>query len=79
MGVRRDTRGVGAANGARPGVGGRTAEEPDRYDYVAVGEAPSDEAAAAYALALAGQGNVSTLSMKAFTLEEMGAIVAKLP
>jgi uncharacterized protein with GYD domain len=49
------------------------------YDYVAVGEAPSDEVAAAYALALAAQGNVTTLSMKAFTAQEMGAIVAKLP
>ena len=49
------------------------------YDYVAVGEAPSDEAAAAYALALAAQGNVTTLSMKAFTPDEMGAVVTKLP
>ncbi len=49
------------------------------YDYVAVGEAPSDEAAAAYALALASQGNVTTVSMKAFTVEEMTAVVAKLP
>ena len=49
------------------------------YDYVAVGEAPSDEAAAAYALALASQGNVTTLSMKAFTPDEVGAVVGKLP
>ena len=49
------------------------------YDYVAVVEAPSDEVAAAYALTLASQGNVTTLSMKAFTVEQMGAIVAKMP
>jgi uncharacterized protein with GYD domain len=49
------------------------------YDYVAVVEAPNDEVAAAYALTLASQGNVTTLSMKAFTVEQMGAIVAKLP
>ena len=49
------------------------------YDYVAVGEAPSDEAAAAYALALASQGNATTLSMKAFTPDEVGAVVGKLP
>jgi uncharacterized protein with GYD domain len=49
------------------------------YDYVAVVEAPSDEIAAGYALALASQGNVTTLSMKAFTPEQMGAIVARLP
>ena len=49
------------------------------YDYVAVVEAPSDEVAAGYALTLASQGHVTTLSMKAFTVEQMGAIVAKMP
>ena len=49
------------------------------YDYVAVGEAPSDEAAAAFALALAAQGNVTTTSMRAFSTEEFAAMVAKLP
>lgn len=49
------------------------------YDYVAVVDAPSDEAGAAYALGLAAQGNVTTLSMKAFTPPEFGAIIAKLP
>jgi len=34
---------------------------------------------AAYALGLAAQGNVTTLSMKAFTSQEIGAIIAKLP
>jgi uncharacterized protein with GYD domain len=49
------------------------------YDYVAVVDAPSDEVAAAYALTLASQGHVTTLSMKAFTVEQLGAIVAKMP
>jgi uncharacterized protein with GYD domain len=49
------------------------------YDYVAIGEAPSDEVAAALALSLASQGRVTTLSMKAFTRDEVAAIVAKLP
>lgn len=49
------------------------------YDYVAVVEAPSDEVGAAYTLGLASQGNVTTLSMKAFTPQEIGAIVARLP
>jgi uncharacterized protein with GYD domain len=49
------------------------------YDYVAIGEGPSDEAAAALALGLAAQGRVTTLSMKAFTRDEIAAIVAKLP
>jgi len=49
------------------------------YDYVAVGEAPSDEAAAAFALALAAQGNVTTTSMRAFSKEEFAGMVARLP
>jgi len=37
------------------------------------------EVGAAYALGLASKGNVTTVSMKAFTPQEIGAIVAKLP
>lgn len=49
------------------------------YDYVGIGEAPSDEVAAALALSLSAQGNVTTTSCRAFTPEEFGALVAKLP
>ena len=49
------------------------------YDYVAVGEAPGDEVVAAFALALASRGFITTTSMKAFTREEIGAIVSRLP
>jgi uncharacterized protein with GYD domain len=49
------------------------------YDYVAVGEAPADEVAAAFALALASRGFVTTTTMKAFTPQQIGAVVAKLP
>ncbi len=49
------------------------------YDYVAVGEAPSDEVAAAFALALAGQGHVTTTSLRGFTRDEFAAMIAKLP
>jgi uncharacterized protein with GYD domain len=49
------------------------------FDYVAVGEAPSDEIAAAFALALASAGNVTTTTMRAFTRDEFKGIVAKLP
>jgi uncharacterized protein with GYD domain len=49
------------------------------YDYVAVGEAPADEVAAAFALALASRGFVTTTTMKAFTPQQIGAIVSKLP
>jgi uncharacterized protein with GYD domain len=49
------------------------------YDYVAVGEAPSDEVAMTFALALGSLGNVRTTSLKAFTKEEFAAMVKKLP
>jgi uncharacterized protein with GYD domain len=49
------------------------------YDYVAVGEAPADEVAAAFALALASRGFVTTTTMKAFTPQEIGAVVSRLP
>ena len=49
------------------------------YDYVSIGEAPSDEAAVTFALALGSRGNVRTTSLKAFTKEEFAAMVKKLP
>jgi len=49
------------------------------YDYVAVTEAPDDEAAAAFALALGSQGNVTTLTMKAFDMDEFERVVKKMP
>ena len=47
------------------------------YDVVAVSEAPDDESATAFALALASQGNVRTTTMRAFSADEMRAIIAK--
>jgi uncharacterized protein with GYD domain len=49
------------------------------YDYVAVGEAPSDEVAMTFALALSSLGTVRTMGLKAFTREEFAAMVKKLP
>lgn len=49
-----------------------------RYDIVAVVEAPDDEALSAAMLRLAGAGNLRTETLRAFTAEEMGRIVAKL-
>jgi uncharacterized protein with GYD domain len=49
------------------------------YDYVAVGDGPSDEAAAAFALALASKGQVTTTTLKAFTPEEFAKVVAAIP
>ena len=50
-----------------------------QYDAVTIIEAPSDEAAAANALAVGAQGNGKTTTMRAFTEEEMAVIVAGLP
>jgi uncharacterized protein with GYD domain len=47
------------------------------YDIVVVSEAPDDETATAFALALSAQGNVRTTTMRAFGAEEMRGIVAK--
>jgi uncharacterized protein with GYD domain len=49
------------------------------YDYVAVGEAPSDEVATTFALVLASLGNVKTTTLRAYTKEEFAAMVKKLP
>ena len=49
------------------------------YDYVAIGEFPSDEAVMAFAMALGSGGNVRTTTLKAFTKEEFAQIVKKLP
>ena len=49
------------------------------YDLVTIGEAPNDEAYATILLALAGQGNIRSKTLKAFTEEEFGRIVGNLP
>ena len=49
------------------------------YDYVAIGEAPSDEAAATFLLGLGALGNVKTTTLKAFSREEAASIIASLP
>jgi len=49
------------------------------YDYVAVGEAPSDEVAAAFLLSLGALGNVHTTTLKAFPREQFANLVKKLP
>ncbi len=49
------------------------------YDYVAIGEAPSDEVAMTFALGVGSLGNVRTTTLKAFTTEEFAEMVKKLP
>ena len=49
------------------------------YDYIIIGEAPSDEAMMTYSLALGSLGNVRSTTMKAFTKEQFADLVKKLP
>jgi uncharacterized protein with GYD domain len=49
------------------------------YDYITIGECPSDEIQAAFALALSAQGDVKTTTVKAFTAKEIPAILKMLP
>lgn len=48
-------------------------------DMVAVLEADSEQALAAFNLAVAAQGNVRARSLRAFNAKEMDAVLAKLP
>ena len=49
------------------------------YDLIGIGEAPNDEVAMTFALALGSAGNVRTTTFKAFTIEQFAEIVKNLP
>jgi len=49
------------------------------YDYITVGECPSDEVQTAFALALSSQGLVKTTTLKAYTVKEIPAILNMMP
>jgi uncharacterized protein with GYD domain len=48
------------------------------YDIVALGEAPDDESATAFAVELGSAGNVRTTTMRAYDREEMSGILGRL-
>ena len=48
------------------------------YDAVNFIEAPDDEAAAARALEIAGHGNIRTVTMRAFSLDEFKGLLARI-
>jgi uncharacterized protein with GYD domain len=48
------------------------------YDVVAIIEAPDEESATAFALAIGMAGNVRTQTMRAFSADEMKGILGKL-
>jgi len=49
------------------------------YDFVAISEAPSDEVHMALALTIGARGDARSTTLKAFSKEEFGKIVKKLP
>ena len=49
------------------------------YDYVAITEAPNDEAATTANLAISARDHVKTATLRAFTVEEFAALASKLP
>ena len=49
------------------------------YDYVAIGESPSDEVAMTFTLGLGSLGNVRTTTLRAFTKEQFAEAVKRLP
>ena len=49
------------------------------YDYVVIGEVPSDEVAIKFLLGLGAVGNVRTTTLKAFTREEFVGAVERMP
>jgi uncharacterized protein with GYD domain len=49
------------------------------YDIVSIAEAPDDETMTGAALAISGEGNVRTTTLRAFTADETRGIVAKVP
>ena len=49
------------------------------HDIVVVVEAPDDETATAALLAVSAQGNIRTKTMRAFSRDEMRAVIDKAP
>jgi uncharacterized protein with GYD domain len=50
-----------------------------QYDVVTYLDAPDEASITAFGLALASQGNVRTQTLRAFSRDEMSAILAKMP
>jgi uncharacterized protein with GYD domain len=49
------------------------------YDYISIGECPSDEVYMTFLIGLGAQGYVRTKTLKAFTHEEFGRMIVNLP
>jgi uncharacterized protein with GYD domain len=70
-----------AAQGQLDGLGVRFTDihwTLGAHDIVGVVDAPDDESLAAGLLAVAGQGNIRTTTLRAFTADEMRTIIDKV-
>ena len=70
-----------AANAALKKLGGKIKANywtMGPYDAVSIVEAPDDETVTAFCLAVGAQGNVRTLTMRAFDKPEMQKVLDKL-
>jgi uncharacterized protein with GYD domain len=50
-----------------------------QYDLATIVEAPDEETATALGLSACSLGNIRTQTLRAFSAEEMGRIIAKMP
>ena len=50
-----------------------------QFDIVSIVEAPDEQSLAAFGFALGSAGNIRTQTLRAFTKDELGAILGKLP
>jgi uncharacterized protein with GYD domain len=50
-----------------------------KYDYIAIGDAPSDAVATTFLLGLNSHGFVRTMSFRAFSVEDFTGMVSELP
>jgi uncharacterized protein with GYD domain len=49
------------------------------YDYIGIADLPDDQTAMTFLAILGNAGNVKTTTVKAFTMQEFGSILKKLP
>ena len=49
------------------------------YDIVTIVEAPDDQSLAAFGMALGSAGNLRTQTLRAFSRDEIGAIIGRIP
>jgi len=80
--IRKAPHRIEAATKTLEAMGGKVAGfyfTMGEYDYVAIGEVPSDEVALTFLLGLGSAGNVRTTTLKAFPKEQLAEMVKKLP